>query len=183
MSTFDLPRGVTLRPLDLDDAGPLADAYTRNRERLAPWEPARPIEFFTEAQQGVEIERALFDRDAGSSLPLVLEQHERIVGRVNLTGIARGVSQSATLGYWIDGELAGSGVMSAAVGAALVVARDELGLHRVQAATLLHNAASQGVLRRNGFTPIGVAQAYVKIAGRWQDHVLFQRILEPDEGE
>jgi ribosomal-protein-alanine N-acetyltransferase len=48
----------------------------------------------------------------------------------------------------------------------------EAGLHRLQAGTLLHDAASQTVLRRNGFTPIGVTPRYLRIAGRWQDHLL-----------
>jgi ribosomal-protein-alanine N-acetyltransferase len=34
------------------------------------------------------------------------------------------------------------------------------------------------VLRRNGFTAIGVAPRYVRIAGEWQDHVLFQLLNE-----
>jgi ribosomal-protein-alanine N-acetyltransferase len=33
------------------------------------------------------------------------------------------------------------------------------------------------VLTRAGFERIGVAPSYLHIAGRWQDHVLFQRIL------
>lgn len=57
---------------------------------------------------------------------------------------------------------------------------DELRLHRVQAETPLHNVRSQRVLRRNGFRRIGVAPAYLNIAGRWQDHILYQVIN--DEG-
>jgi ribosomal-protein-alanine N-acetyltransferase len=56
------------------------------------------------------------------------------------------------------------------------VAFVELGLHRVQAGTLLHNVGSQRVLERNGFTRIGLAQDFLKIAGRWQDHILFQLV-------
>jgi len=36
------------------------------------------------------------------------------------------------------------------------------------------------VLARNGFVRIGVAPSYLKIAGRWQDHVLFQRVADAD---
>jgi ribosomal-protein-alanine N-acetyltransferase len=54
------------------------------------------------------------------------------------------------------------------------VAFEELGLHRIEAGTLLHNVRSQRVLERNGFVRFGVAPAYLKIAGAWQDHVLFQ---------
>ncbi len=49
------------------------------------------------------------------------------------------------------------------------IARDELHLHRVQAATLLRNEASQAVLRKCGFTEFGVAADYLHIAGSWQD--------------
>ncbi|WP_308159868.1 GNAT family protein [Arthrobacter sp. ISL-5] len=52
---------------------------------------------------------------------------------------------SAHLGYWVDGEVNGRGIASAAVAFALASARDSYGLHRVQAGTLVHNAASQKV--------------------------------------
>jgi ribosomal-protein-alanine N-acetyltransferase len=51
-------------------------------------------------------------------------------------------------------------------------------LHRVEAATLVDNLPSQAVLRRNGFTLIGLAPRYLRIAGTWRDHLLFQRLAE-----
>ena len=59
---------------------------------------------------------------------------------------------------------------------AIAIAFGQLGLHRLQAATLLHNERSQRVLRRNGFRPFAVAPDYLKIAGQWQDHVLFHLV-------
>jgi ribosomal-protein-alanine N-acetyltransferase len=67
--------------------------------------------------------------------------------------------------------------MTAAVGVAVNLARDDLRLHRIQAGTLPHNVASQTVLKRCGFIEFGLAPEYLRIAGRWQDHRLFQRIL------
>lgn len=52
----------------------------------------------------------------------------------------------------------------------------ELGLHRIEAGTLPRNVASQRVLERNGFERFGLARRYLQIAGRWRDHVLFQKI-------
>ncbi len=60
----------------------------------------------------------------------------------------------------------------------LGLAFGELGLHRVEAATLVDNHRSQAVLARNGFTRIGFAPRYLMIAGRWQDHLLFQRLAD-----
>ena len=76
-----------------------------------------------------------------------------------------------------DGASNGRGLATSAVREILRMSRDELDLHRVQAVTLPHNAASQRVLERNGFERIGFAPRYLRIAGRWQDHDLFQAIL------
>jgi [ribosomal protein S5]-alanine N-acetyltransferase len=52
----------------------------------------------------------------------------------------------------------------------------ELHLHRIEAGTLLQNVASQRVLKRNGFVCFGVAPGYLKIAGVWQDHAIYQAL-------
>ena len=54
----------------------------------------------------------------------------------------------------------------------------DLGLHRVQAETVLANVASQRVLDRAGFERYGLAPGHLRIAGRWQDHLMFQRLNE-----
>ena len=70
----------------------------------------------------------------------------------------------------------GRGLATAAVRDIVGVAFDDLGLHRVQAGTLRDNLRSQRVLERTGFVRFGLAEAYLRIAGRWQDHVLFQLV-------
>jgi ribosomal-protein-alanine N-acetyltransferase len=42
----------------------------------------------------------------------------------------------------------------------------------------VHNSASQRVLARNGFVQYGLAPRYLEIAGRWQDHLMFQRLRD-----
>ena len=79
-------------------------------------------------------------------------------------------------------EATGRGVATAAVGQALQIAFGELGLHRVQAEILPHNHASRRVLEHHGFQRYGLAPQYLRIAGRWQDHELWQ-LLAPAEGQ
>jgi ribosomal-protein-alanine N-acetyltransferase len=107
----------------------------------------------------------------------VLLDKDRIVGAITLTGIVLGPFCSAHVGYWVDRDYTGRGIGLAALTHVLGYARNDLALHRIQAATLLHNAGSQKILRRAGFEKIGMAPAYLKIAGSWQDHNLYQRIL------
>ncbi|MFE7406555.1 GNAT family N-acetyltransferase [Isoptericola sp. NPDC057559] len=173
----DLPDGVVMRLLRRGDGPALAAAYARNRDHLTPWEPERPAAFYEADYHAERIPVELLSHGSGRSAPLVLERDGDVVGRVNLSDVVLGAFRSAHLGYWVDAALAGRGIMTAAVEAACTHARDDLALHRVQAATLLHNEASQRVLARTGFERIGTAPRYLRIAGRWQDHALFQRIL------
>ena len=143
--------GAILRLLQIGDAEELAAAYLRNREHLAPWEPERTEEFFTPDWQRRNLEIQLGSHAAGLAYPAALFKADRIIGRFTLTGVVRGPFQSASLGYWIDAELAGRGLATFAVGAICQIAGSALGLHRIEASTLLHNHASQKVLQKCGF--------------------------------
>lgn len=166
-----------MRILRPNDAFALAAAYVRNREHLASWEPVRPEEFYTEAWQSTDIANRLVANGAGEAYPLGLFAGDSLVGRFNLAGIVRGPFQSAGLGYWVDSEYTGRGLASSAVKVIVEKARDELGLHRIEASTLLHNGGSQRVLLNAGFRQIGMAPRYLQIAGKWQDHNLYQVVL------
>ena len=167
-----------MRLLRASDAGALAGAYRANRDHLAPWEPQRDEDFFTPACQAARIEASLAATAAGTEVPWVLTSEDGIVGTLSLTGIVRGPFLSAHVGYWIDARLQGRGVCSVALHTASNHARADLGLHRLQASVLPHNPASRAVLARADFTLIGTAPSYLRIAGTWQDHLLYQRVLE-----
>ena len=171
-----LPRGYRIRELDVGDAPALARAYRRNREHLAPWEPVRDESFFTERGQATALAGQLASARHGLIVPWVVVSGQRIVGRVNLNNIVQGVLRSGALGYWVDVEHTRRGLAAGMVEFACAEALAR-GLHRVEAGTLLHNVASQRVLERCGFVQYGTAPSYLFIAGAWQDHRLFQRIL------
>jgi [ribosomal protein S5]-alanine N-acetyltransferase len=171
-----LPDGYEIQVLDDTHASALAAAYDRNREHLAPWDPVRSASFFTPAGQAADVVARLDVVRRGLGASWVLVHDDAIVGRVNLNNIVRGVFQSSSVGYWVDGDHVGRGLATALVGFVTEQAR-ALGLHRLEAGTLVHNLASQAVLRRSGFEEFGRAAAYLFIAGEWRDHVLFQRVL------
>ncbi|HKU01871.1 MAG TPA: GNAT family protein [Arthrobacter sp.] len=175
--SLELADGIVLRPVRDGDAGPLAAAFQANRAHLAPWEPVRAEEFYTVEGQREVIRRRQADLDAGAALSMVLCSDAGIQGLLTLSSIVRGAFQNAHVGYWISQDFQGRGLMTAAVASAVDIAKNGFGLHRLEAATLVHNAASQRVLEKNGFEAYGTARAYLRIAGRWQDHRMYQRIL------
>lgn len=171
-----IPDGYHLQELTDEHAAALAAAYDRNREHLAPWDPVRPPAFFTPSGQAADVVARLDVVRRGLGVSWVLVHDDEIIGRVNLNNLVRGVFQSASVGYWVDGAYVGHGLATGLVTHAAAAA-ERLGLHRLEAGTLVHNHASQAVLRRCGFEEYGRAPAYLFIAGAWRDHVLFQRVL------
>lgn len=165
------------RLVTLQDVPVLAELHRVNRDFLAPFEPVRPDDYATVAGQRAVIEGALARYDQGSVLPhVILDASGQVVGRITLSEIVRGPFLSCSLGYWVSAAANGRGLATAAVRDMIGIAFTELGLHRIQAGTLLDNARSQRVLERNGFVRFGVAPQYLHIAGRWQDHALYQLI-------
>ncbi|MGW4498971.1 GNAT family N-acetyltransferase [Micromonospora sp. NPDC004336] len=160
-----------------EDAPALAELLRANREFLAPWEPIRSDDYFTADGQRAVIAADLQQYEQGAKLPHVILDHSgRTIGRITLNGIVRGPFQSCAMGYWVSASHNGQGFATRAVREIVRVAFEELGLHRVQAETLLHNAGSQRVLERNGFVRFGMAPEYLNIAGRWQDHAMYQLV-------
>ncbi|MFD6230784.1 GNAT family N-acetyltransferase [Streptomyces sp. NPDC060232] len=174
--------GVEMRGVEPDDAAALAEAFTRNRACMAPYEPVRPDAFYTEQGQRERIAQQLESREAGRLLPFVFVDvtSGTPLGTINLGNIQRGPLSSGGFGYWVDENRRGEGLATAGAEEVCRIARDELGLHRVEAGTLVDNLASQRVLAKAGFEPYGLAPRYLHINGAWRDHRLFQRILHDD---
>ena len=164
---------IELRRATPADAEALAEAQIRNKAHLAATEPYRDPGYYTPQAQAQRIAEP-------QSVTWVLVDGDLIVGRVMLTGIVLGPLCSASLGYWVDASYRGRGLIPAAVEEVAREARDELGLHRLDAGTLVDNEASQRVLAKCGFVRYGLAPKYLHIAGEWRDHLLFQRILHDD---
>ena len=168
---------VSTRLISLDDVPALTSLLVANRDHLAPWQPTPAVDAFTESGQADGVRTALDAYAAGQSVPhVIVDRSDVIVGRITLNSVIRGAFQSASVGYWVSADRTGEGIATAAVAAMVDLAFGELGLHRLQGETLAHNAASRRVLERNGFEEYGVAPDYLRIDGRWQEHVLYQRV-------
>ncbi|MEU4922165.1 GNAT family protein [Streptomyces parvus] len=172
---------VAFRPAELADAPSFAATLTRNRAYMRRWEPVRPEVFYTVEGQAARLTALLADRDAGRAAPWVLaDADDRVIGGFTLSAIERGPFRNGRLGYWVAEDHAGRGLATAAVRAVCEEARDRLGLHRVEAATVTDNTPSQRVLTKAGFERTGTAPGYLHINARWRDHHLFQRLLHDD---
>jgi ribosomal-protein-alanine N-acetyltransferase len=155
-----------------------AEHFARNRQHLAPWEPkrdgvesaqywrARLADGLAEFEAGRGVQLAAMARDIDGPL----------IARINFSQISRGVFQSCMLGYAIDREHEGRGLMHEALAASIDWLFETMKLHRVQANHLSENERSARLLARLGFVREGLARDYLFINGAWRDHVLNARI-------
>lgn len=170
-----LTERLRLRPPTAGDWASWAEVRRSSRSFLQPWEPTWPPDALSRSSFRRRVEQA--DREAreGSarSFLVFLRDSEAVVGGLTISHIRRGVAQCASLGYWLGEQHTRKGYMSEALGEAVPFAFSQLKLHRIEAACLPANQASRRLLERLGFHEEGLARGYLKIDGRWQDHLLY----------
>jgi ribosomal-protein-alanine N-acetyltransferase len=153
----------------------LLDFLRRNQHHLAPWDPPHPPGSDSLEYWESQCERAVEEFADGLVARWLLYERSdpaRVIGRINYTQIARGPFQSCMLGYAIDAQLQGRGLMREGLAATIAYAFNALRLHRIQANYVPDNVRSGRLLQRLGFRKEGLAQKYLYINGAWRDHVL-----------
>ena len=174
---------LVLRAPRTIDVGELRHQLRRNTEHLRRWSPTPahgedPASLTSVSKMVLRHRREWKRGEAYVLLMTTRDAGEPIIGRVALGGVMRGVFQNAYLGYWVDKDHQGRGFMTEAVAAASEFALRTAGLHRVQAAVMPINGASMRVLEKVGFRREGLAERYLCIAGKWEDHVIFAMTAE-----
>jgi len=96
-----------------------------------------------------------------------------LVGVANLSQIFHGPFRNAYLGYYALAPHDGRGLMKEGLELTIRHAFAALHLHRLQANVQPENERSIALLRSLGFTQEGYARRYLKVGGRWRDHLLF----------
>ena len=169
--------GITLRLIRQRDAGEWREVRRRNRDWLQPWEASLPPEasLITEvpATFGEMVRRMRRDARAGRSLPWAIIVDGRFAGQLTVGGITYGSLRSAYIGYWIDKELAGRGIMPAAVAMACDFCLDVMRLHRIEINIRPENTASLRVVEKIGLRKEGERPKFLHIDGEWRDHVTY----------
>jgi ribosomal-protein-alanine N-acetyltransferase len=168
-------REVYLRQPVMGDYAAWAELRALSRHHLTVWEPLWTRD---------ELARSAFRRrlrqyqremreDQGYAFLIFREADAALLGGLTISNVRRGVAQSASIGYWMGLPHVRRGHMTDAVRAVVPFAFGTLGLHRLEAACLPHNASSARVLEKSGFRREGTARRYLKINDVWQDHDLY----------
>ena len=141
-----------------------------NRAYFATFISDRGDEFFDQFTE--RYNALLAEQEAGTCVFHVLVGEDAaVLGRFNLFDLEDG---TAVLGYRVAQQVAGRGVATATVRELCLLAAAQYGLRTIRAATTYDNVASQKVLAKAGFVPVGPAE----LAGR--PGTWYQRDLAAD---
>lgn len=167
--------GIFLREPMIDDFQQWRAERSASAAFLKPWEPEWQSDELTTIsfRQRIRHYRDIRAGDTGYPFFIFSSGDEILLGAATLHHVRRGVAQSATLGYWVGESHARKSVMTRVLSALLPHAHSELRLHRIEAACLPRNEASIRLLEKSGFEREGYAKSYLKIAGTWEDHILW----------
>lgn len=181
----DLPpilmqEGVELRVPEMADYESWAALRLESRAFLVPWEPAWPQDDLTRTAFRSRVKRYIRNIESDSAYPFFLfrAHDDRLMGAITLSNVRRGVAQAGSVGYWIGSPFVRQGYMTSALTALMPFALGHLHLHRIEAACLPVNQASIRLLTKCEFRQEGLARRYLKINGRWEDHLLFARLAD-----
>ena len=156
---------VSVRVLRPDDVAPFTSAAHASRELHGPW---------LEAPASIGAFRAYLQRseaaDQYAFAILSKADRGRLAGYATVSGISRGVLQSAYLGFAAFSGYERRGLMRAGLALVIDEAFGELGLHRLEANVQPANERSAALVTGLGFRLEGHSPRYLLIDGAWRDH-------------
>ncbi|MDT4912188.1 MAG: [ribosomal protein S5]-alanine N-acetyltransferase [Pseudonocardiales bacterium] len=172
---------VLLRPPRLRDARTWSEIRMRNEQWLERWEPTSPHSW--EERNSVSAWPALHSALRASArkgvmLPFMVVYGGRLVGQLNVSNIVHGALRSCTIGYWVDGALAGRAITPTALALAIDHCFGPVGLHRVEVDIRPENRASLRVVEKLGLRREGFYERFLDIDGGWRDHLAFAVTVE-----
>lgn len=172
---------VFLRPPKRRDALKWQKLRMSSKSFLVPWEPSWDASSCTRRAylRYFKNSNYLANMDRAYSFLIFKTDDKTLLGGINIGNVRRGVSQSASLGYWIGEKHSRNGYMKEALKLLIPSLFVDLRLNRIEATTLEENIASKNLLKKIGFKKEGVLRKYLKINGTWRDHILYG-LLEND---
>lgn len=165
---------LILKVLDKTYGDLVLDYYLRNKFFLEEWEPMKGEEFYTCQYQTAQLDKELIDTENNNSMKLWIfkkDDNYRAIGAVAFSNITKGAFLSCYLGYKLDKDEINKGYMTEAIQKGIEIIFNEFGLHRIEANIMPKNKRSLRVVEKLGFYNEGIAYKYLKINGKWEDHL------------
>lgn len=171
---LDLGDGLTLAPRDESTVGAMHELTMRNLDRLRRWEHWAHDEQTRQGMAGYT-QFLAGEVDAGRLLAFVIRLDGRPVGAISLR-LDRYLG-TAELGFWIDHEAEGRGLVTRAAAALVERAKAE-GMSRIELRTGVGNDRSRRVAERLGMRHEGTLRSALPVGESRQDVAIYGLVLD-----
>jgi len=164
-----------IKPLVPQDAKELTNLLIRNINYWTKFEPRQKGFYYTEYSQQNKIMESMRLRSVQLEYLCGIYDVETnaLNGQISLYAIKRLPFSSCFIGYALDEQYSGKGIMSEAVWLMVQFAFSTLKLNRVEAYVSPNNIGSIRVLEKVGFLQEGLLKQLLYINGQWEDHYLY----------
>ena len=166
-----------IRELRLSDASSYFDIFANPdvNQYLSEEDVPGSIE---EAEKEIRYWGSLFHRRSSIFWGIADKINDELIGTIGFNSWSFS-SCRAEISYDLNSMHWRRGIMNSVLSKILKFSFSEMNLHRIEARTMLHNEASQGLLLKNGFQKEGIERGYRKVRGEFIDVTLFS-LTAPD---
>lgn len=152
LEQIETPR-LIIRPVQLGDEIELNQAITRSLKSLQRWMPWAKDPSLEATREFARHGSWCWTSKKGNDFPMVAihKSDKRIIAATGFNEHSVPVKPFYEIGYWVDAEYQGQGLVTELVNALTRYALNALSAHRVQICTQIDNERSIAVAKRSGF--------------------------------
>jgi len=161
---------ILLRTYQPEDAAALFRAVDKSRQHLRPW--LSWVDATIKQEQSVGfIQQSLAQLNNQQSLSLGIFYNQEIIGGIGLHEWNHYIKK-AQIGYWIDKDFEGQGIITKCTGRFIDFIFEKLGLNKVELHFMPHNKRSAAGAEKLGAKVEGIIRQSHMMNGRLEDIVI-----------
>jgi ribosomal-protein-serine acetyltransferase len=179
MFKIEIEPDLSLQLLHLNQAKAIFELGVKNKDDFTNWLP------WIESNKTIEDSKAFIVKELtnyakGRGVICSIVYKNKIIGNISLFNIAYESSfRNAEIGYWLDKDYQGKGIMTKAANKMVEIAFNQFGVYKVTIRCATANNKSCNIAKRLGFKKDGTIRAMAKIGGIVQDFNVYS-LLESE---
>lgn len=158
---------ISLKPLEPKEAKDMFNLVIKNKARLKPWMIwLSSVKTVKDSRENIKQRSEKIKNGTGFDVGIYYDSV--LIGSAGYIEISKG-NRKGEIGYWIDGDYEGKGIMSKVVAKFIDLGHKKYKLNRIQIKMDVRNKRSSALPKKFGFKKEGVLKSYYYFDGLYRD--------------
>ncbi len=163
--------GIVLEQLKLDHCQSLYELTESNRNHLREWLPwLDQIKSSNDTKKFIEA--TIKERSSGGAPNFAIQYNDRVCGVVGFHKIDK-QHRIGAIGYWLDQDCTGKGIVTAAVREVIKMGFSEFNLNKIEIRCAENNLASRAIAERLGFKYEATLRECEWLYSKYVNHAIY----------